>query len=67
MKIEKLQPRSFQINSLLIQVGDAISILRVLQGIDYHIRLDAEMMKHLTGKAIDKTAGRNQLSLRDGK
>jgi hypothetical protein len=67
LKIEKLQPRQHIIRSLMEQISNALTIQRAMKGLDYQISQDALMYKHLTGKVADKTAGRNQLSLRDGK
>ena len=67
-KLEKIQLRGFSISSGLTNAQMTISGLRAwLKQLDRLARLDAEEYEHLAGKAVDKTAGRNRLSLGFGK
>jgi hypothetical protein len=63
-----MQPRGFGIASMIESTRMGINQARAaLKVFDKMIARDTENYQHLTGRVIDKTAGRNQLGLRNGK
>jgi hypothetical protein len=63
-----MQPRQFRINSIVADTQERLKWVKAnFVGIDVSLRIDNETYDHLTGKPLDKTAGRNTLGLRNGK
>jgi hypothetical protein len=68
VKIEKIQPRSYSITGKLAAAKNCLdAVARYAKECDKDIKKDTGNYQHLTGKPIDKTAGRNTLGLRNGK